>query len=139
MQRDDNDRLYRRMLLELWHADDGDLDTIAAQIAADDLVLYQNGTERSGAKALADLVRQGRAPFTDVVVAIETGPLIDGDHVAARWSFSGAYAGGLPGVTAPEGPPVRFTGIDMVRVAGERIADYWVCSDGAALMAQLGA
>lgn len=139
MQRDDNDRLYRRMLLELWHADDGDLDTIAAQIAADDFVLYQNGAEHPGAKALADLVRQGRAPFTDVVVVIETGPLIDGDHVAARWSFSGTYTGGIPGATAAAGTRVRFTGIDMIRVAGGRVAEYWVCSDGAALMAQLGA
>lgn len=139
MQRDDNDRLYRRMLLELWHADDSDLEAIATQIAADEFVLYQNGTEQSGAQALAGLVRQGRAPFDDVAVALETGPLIDGDHVAARWSFSGSYTGGLPRVTAPPGTRVRFTGIDMVRIAGGRIAEYWVCSDAAALMQQLGA
>lgn len=139
MQREDNDRLYRRMLLELWHADDSDLDAMAAQVAADDLVIHQNGTEQTGAHALADLIRQGRAPFTDVSVAIETGPLVDGRHVAARWSFSGTYAGGIPGTTAPAGTAVRFTGIDMIRVANGRVAGYWVCSDGAALMQQLGA
>jgi predicted ester cyclase len=138
MQRHDNDHLYRRMLLELWHADEGDLNALATQIAADDLVMYQNGTEQAGPRALAELVRQGRGPFDDVVVAIETGPLIDGDHVAARWSFSGTYTGGIPGATAAAGTRVRFTGIDMIRVAGGRVAEYWVCSDGAALMAQLG-
>jgi len=138
MPQQDHDRLYRRMLLELWHADDRDLDAIAAQIAAHDLTIHQNGTTRTGATALADLVRRGRAPFTDVTVAIETGPLVDGDHVAARWSFSGTYTGGIPGVTAPHGTAVSFTGIDMIRITGGRISDYWVCSDVAALMGQLG-
>jgi predicted ester cyclase len=73
-----------------------------------------------------------------VTVTLETGPLVDGDHVAARWSFSGRYAGGIPGATAAEGVAVSFTGIDLVRVARERVAEYWVCSDGVALMRQLG-
>lgn len=139
VSRADNDRLYQRMLLDLWHAADRDLGALAAQIAADDLTIHQNGARQHGAQALADLVRQGRAPFTGVEVVIETGPLVDGDHVAARWSFSGRYAGGIPGATAPEGTAVRFTGIDLIRVAGGRVQEYWVCSDGAALMQQLGA
>ena len=101
MQREDYDRLYRRMLLDLWHAKDSDLDGIAAQVANDDLVIRQNGAEQHGVRALADLVRQGRAAFTDVTVAIETGPLIDRGHVAARWSFSGRYTGGIPGAKPP--------------------------------------
>jgi hypothetical protein len=48
MQREDYDRLYRRMLLDLWHAKDSDLDGIAAQVANDDLVIRQNGAEQHG-------------------------------------------------------------------------------------------
>jgi len=33
---------------------------------------------------------------------------------------------------------VEFGGIDMKRVEQGRIAEYWVSSDGAHLMAQLG-
>lgn len=139
MDRDDIEALYERMLLGLWHAEDDTLDERAASVAHDELVIHQNGERRHGAGALAGLVRAGRAPFTDVAVRIDTGPVIDCNLVAAQWRFSGAYAGGIPGATAEEGTTVDFTGIDLVRVDDGRVAEYWVCSDGAALMAQLGA
>lgn len=138
MTRSEAEALYRRMLLELWHADDTELDQLAAQIVGDDFRLHQNGEQREGPQALVDLVRQGRAPFEDVAVTIDVGPAVDGDLVAARWTFAGAYAGGIPGATAEPGTRVAFAGIDLVRLAHERVAEYWVCSDGFALMTQLG-
>jgi hypothetical protein len=33
---------------------------------------------------------------------------------------------------------VDFGGIDILRLEGDRFAEYWVCSDGLRLMAQLG-
>lgn len=139
MRRDEARTLYERMLLELWDAPDDDLDDLAGQIAADDLVVHHDGQREHGPKALAGLVRQGRAPFTDITVTLDVGPAVDGDLVAARWSFAGAYRGGIPGTTAEPGTPVAFSGIDLVRIDGDRVAEYWVCSDGTALMAQLGA
>lgn len=139
MTKDDAEALYRRMLLGLWHAEDAELDGLAAQIAAGDFTLHQNGEERHGRQALTDLVREGRAPFDDVGVTIDVGPAVDGDLVAARWTFTGAYAGGIPGATAEPGTEVAFSGIDLVRLAAGQVAEYWVCSDGFALMAQLGA
>lgn len=139
MRRSDAEALYRRMLLELWHADDTEIDELTAQVAGDGFTLHQNGEQRDGSQALADLVRAGRAPFDDVAVTIDVGPAVDGDLVAARWTFAGAYVGGVPGATAEPGTRVAFAGIDLVRLAEGRIAEYWVCSDGFALMAQLGA
>lgn len=139
MTKDDAANLYRRMLLELWHADDADLDALAAEIAGEDLVLHQHGGQRRGPAVLADLVRQGRAPFDGVEVTIDVGPAVDEDLVAARWIFRGAYAGGIPGATADPGTRVTFSGIDLVRLAEGRVTEYWVCSDGVHLMAQLGA
>lgn len=138
MDRDAAARLYEQMLLGLWHADDDVLDGLADAVAHDDLVIHQNGNEQYGASALVDLVRQGRAPFTGVAVAIDAGPVIDGDLVAARWSFSGSYAGGIPGATAEPGTAVSFCGHDLVRVTACQVVEYWVCSDGQVLMAQLG-
>jgi predicted ester cyclase len=45
----------------------------------------------------------------------------------------------MPGATAPEGTEVTFGGIDIMRVADGRLAEYWVSSDGISLMQQLGA
>ncbi|MBW3604024.1 MAG: ester cyclase, partial [Actinobacteria bacterium] len=110
MGRDDTRALYERMLLGLWHADDGALDERAASVAHDELIIHQNGERRHGAAALAELVRAGRAAFTGVTVEIDAGPVIDGSFVAARWRFSGVYTGGIPGATADERTPVNFTG-----------------------------
>jgi hypothetical protein len=65
--------------------------------------------------------------------------LWNGDLVAARWAGRGRYRGGMPGATAAAGTPVAFGGIDLLRARGDRFAEYWVSSDGPALMGQLGA
>jgi predicted ester cyclase len=135
--RDDLKNLYRRFLLEAW---EGDPDAVAPEVVSPDFVIYRNGKpgETRGPAALVELVSKGRAPFTDVAVSIEQGPLADGDLVAARWTFAGRYAGGIPGVSASEGTEVAFSGIDLLRVADGRFVEYWVSSDAEHLMAQLG-
>ena len=84
------------------------------------------------------MVREGHAPF-------------DGLSLRSRWARSsratwwppaggrGRYRGGMPGATAAAGTPVAFGGIDLLRARGDRFAEYWVSSDGLALMGQLGA
>lgn len=138
MDNQELDRLYRRMLLELWHAPDAELARIVQEIAAQDLAIHQRGQTRRGWQQLVELIRQGRAPFDGVQVTILNGPLIDADQVAARWQFSGRYAGGIPGANAPIGQGVAFTGMDLIRSENRRIAEYWVYSDAESLMAQLG-
>jgi len=85
------------------------------------------------------MVRTGRAPFSELTCSIEVGPIVEGDMIAARWTARGRYAGGIPGATVPEGTEVAFGGIDIMRVRDGRLAEYWVSSDGLALMQQLGA
>ena len=60
-----------------------------------------------------------------------------------RWSRRAGlpgkkWGGRIPDATAPAGMAVEFGGIDMKRVEQGKIAEYWVISDGAHLMAQLG-
>jgi hypothetical protein len=132
--------LYRRWLLELWH---GDL-AVAREIVAPTFVVHQARADAApsegvtGPDGLGELVRQGRAPFSALTFAIEVGPLVDGDLVAARWLGRGIYAGGVPGARAPPATPVAFAGIDILRAEGGRFAEYWVSSDGLGLMTQLG-
>jgi hypothetical protein len=109
-------RLYRRWMLELWN---GDL-SVAAEIVTGDFVVHQAradgaaSEELRGPEAVLRMVREGHAPFEGLAFAIEVGPVVEGDLVAARWVGRGRYRGG-------------------------RFAEYWVSSDGLQLMAQLGA
>jgi predicted ester cyclase len=134
-------RLYRRWMLELWN---GDL-AVATELVTDDLVIHQaradgaGSDERRGPEAVVQLVRDGHAPFDGLTFEIEVGPVVEGDLVAARWAGRGRYRGGMPGATAAAGTPVAFGGIDLLRARGDRFAEYWVSSDGLALMGQLGA
>jgi predicted ester cyclase len=134
-------RLYERWLLELWHGDE----SVADEILAEDFVVHQARAQPGESEAIRgphagiELIRMGRAPFSQLAFAIEVGPIVEGDMLAARWIGRGLYAGGIPGATAPEGTEVAFGGIDIMRVADGRLAEYWVSSDGIALMTQLGA
>jgi ketosteroid isomerase-like protein len=138
---DDNRRLYERWLLELWNGDE----SVAEEILADDFVVHQARAEPGASEAVRgpqaglEMVRMGRSPFSELVCAIEVGPIVEGDMVAARWTAVGAYAGGIPGATAATGTEVSFGGIDIMRVHDGKLAEYWVSSDGLALMGQLGA
>ena len=134
-------RLYRRWMLELWN---GDL-AVATELVTDDFVIHQaradgaGSDERRGPEAVVQLVRDGHAPFDGLTFEIEVGPVVEGDLVAARWAGRGRYRGGMPVATAAAGTPVAFGGIDLLRARGDRFAEYWVSSDGLALMGQLGA
>jgi predicted ester cyclase len=141
MSASDLRQLYRRWMLELWN---GDL-SVATELVTGDFVIHQaraggaGSEERRGPEAVVQLVRDGHAPFDGLTFEIEVGPVVEGDLVAARWAGRGRYRGGLPGATAAAGTPVGFGGIDLLRARGDRFAEYWVSSDGLALMDQLGA
>ncbi|GGO77291.1 ester cyclase [Nonomuraea cavernae] len=126
--------LYERWLLEMWN---GDFE-LAHDLVTPGFVGHWPDKEVTGPGELIEMLRQGHAPFGDVSVTLDVGPIIDGDRVAARWTFGGSYRGGLPGATAPAGTRVTFSGHDILRVEGERFAEYWVISDGQALARRLG-
>jgi predicted ester cyclase len=138
---DDLRQLYRRWILELWN---GDL-AVAGELVTDDFVVHQarvddaGSEEVRGPEAVVRMVRQGHAPFDDLTFQIEVGPVVEVNMVAARWVGRGRYREGIPGATAPAGTPVAFGGIDLLRARDGRFAEYWVSSDGLALMAQVGA
>lgn len=131
--------VYEQWLLGMWHAPDDELDERAAALAAADMVAHdgRRTMHERGPVALATIVRQARVVFTDARVSLDVGPIVDGDLVAARWSFVGRYAGGIPGANAPEGTEATLVGADTMRVTDGRIHEYWALSDGADLMSQL--
>ncbi|MFI7615184.1 ester cyclase [Nonomuraea terrae] len=126
--------LYRRWLLELWN---GDFD-LAYELVTPDFTGHWPGMDVSGPGGLVEALRQGHEPFTDVTVTLDVGPIVDGDLVSARWTFGGAYRGGVPGATVAEGTRIAFSGHDILRVRDGRFAEYWVISDGQTFSRQLG-
>lgn len=93
-------------------------------------------TTRDG---LLDWVRSVRTLLTDLRFTTDPGPLRDGDYVSGGYSVTGTYAGGAPAATAAPGTRVRYSGMSIVRLEGDRLAEYWVLSDGLGLLSQLGA
>lgn len=69
------------------------LESTAADLVTDDFV--GNWPQRPGflhgAKELAEMIRRGRSTFAGLRWAVELGPLVDGDLVAARWVAHGVY------------------------------------------------
>jgi steroid delta-isomerase-like uncharacterized protein len=61
----------------------------------------------------------------------------EGDKVATRATDRGTQRGELMGIP-PTGKPFTITGINIVRVAGGRIAEEWVVFDRLGLLQQLG-
>ncbi|MFI9402417.1 ester cyclase [Nocardia sp. NPDC052316] len=126
--------------MSLWNGDYA----VAEQVVAPDFRLHAallgggDGSVVHGPDGLAEWIAQTRAPFTELVFSVEVGPIVERDHLAIRWIAVGTYHAGFPGATAPSGTAVRFTGTDILRLARDRIAEYWVNSDMHVLLATLG-
>ncbi|GAB2575196.1 hypothetical protein Aab01nite_14690 [Paractinoplanes abujensis] len=125
--------------LRLWN---GELDRAAGLLTPDfrvhaALMGGGDGSALSGPEGLAGWIAQTRAAFTSLTFAVEVGPIAQDDLLAVRWTATGTYGGGFPGATAEPGTPIAFTGTDTLRIAGDRLAEYWVNSDIHVLFAQL--
>ncbi len=104
--------LYERWINELWAGR-----PIAAEIVTDDFVGHWPDREVRGPEELQRVVQQTRNMMPDLTFSIQIGPLRDGDWVAARWV----------GTRDGHDEPARFTGNDILRLAGDgqRFAEYW--------------
>ncbi|AZQ38782.1 MULTISPECIES: ester cyclase [Streptomyces] len=93
-------------------------------------------TTRDG---LLDWVTSVRTLLDDVRFTTHPGPIREGDLVAGGYTVTGTYAGGAPHATVAPGTEVRYSGMSIVRLENDRIAEYWVLSDALGLLSQLGA
>jgi predicted ester cyclase len=114
----------------------GNLD-LADELKSPDCLIHQPPNDFRVAAGLLQMVKMGRAPFEDPLFSIEVEPIVEGNRLAARWTMTGRYLGGLSGTTAVPGTEITFGGIDIWRVEDGKIVEYWVSSDGLHMMAQL--
>jgi len=89
--------------------------------------------DREGQKQFAAMLN---VAFPAGVQAIDD-LISEGDKVVMRWTARGTHAGefmGIPGTNRQ----VTVTGIDIYRVAGDKIVEHWGEWDGLGMMQQLG-
>ncbi|RDH77101.1 nuclear transport factor 2 family protein [Mycolicibacterium moriokaense] len=102
--------LYERWINELWAGE-----PVASEIISADFVGHWPDRDVRGPDGLAAIIAETRNMFAGLTFSIELGPLVDGDMVAGRWVGTGRSDDG----------PMRFTGNDILRVEGDRFAEYW--------------
>ncbi len=133
-------KLYGRWL-GMWN---GDL-SLADDIVAAHCVVHYPGVPANtsdaadGIERVKATVKRARAPFERLIFSLDVGPIEDEGKVATRWTARGSYAGGLPGTQAAPGTMVEFSGVDLLRLADGKVAEYWLSTDGLQMMQQLGA
>lgn len=76
------------------------------------------------AAALAGWIAMTRSAVDDLTFTVEVPPVFDGERFALRGQASGHDSGGFPGATAAPGPPIAFTGIDLLRINDGRLAEH---------------
>ncbi len=88
---------------------------------------------RAGFKAgLTEL----RRAFPDLEVTVQR-KLIDGDLVAVHMTIRGTHRGAFMGAP-PTGKRIEIEAIDIVRIAGGKVAEHWGVLDEAKMGQQLG-
>jgi steroid delta-isomerase-like uncharacterized protein len=136
MSPDEMKALVRREFAEVWNQ--GNLAAVDA-IFAPDYVGHDSGSPEPvrGREALKRFFAGQRAAIADLQSRIED-LVAAGDRVVVRWTTAGTQQGELLGVP-PTGRRVTLTGISILRVAGEQIAEEWTTWDALAVLRELGA
>ena len=76
------------------------------------------------------------AAFPDLHLTAED-IIAEGDRVAVRLTYRGTHRGELMGIP-PTGKQGTVTGIQIVRIAGGKIAENWINLDALGMLQQLG-
>jgi predicted ester cyclase len=125
-----------------WHRDiylRGDLD-VADEICTPDLVAHGTGVAPdapTGPRYVREDAAGLREAF-DILAMTDDDVFAGRDRVALRWTFRGTHVGEFLGVEGT-GREVHLTGIDIFRMEGDRIAEFWTEFDLMDLAAQVGA
>ncbi|MDQ3855881.1 MAG: ester cyclase [Chloroflexota bacterium] len=125
----------RRFYEELWSQ--GNLDAIPELIAEDFVDHHPLPGVPPGREGLAALVVMWRTAFPDMRETVED-LIAKEDKVVGRFTMRGTHSGEFMGIP-PTGRRVTMSGIDIVRVAGGKIVEFWYGEHLLELLQQLGA
>jgi steroid delta-isomerase-like uncharacterized protein len=130
-----DNKAIRRRYHDAWNAGDTvALDGIMAPDVINHSPLPGQPQGVDGFKAAIQMMRGG---VPDLSITIDSA-VAEGDLVSTRWTGTGTHTGDLMGIPAT-GKQVTVVGIDICRISGDRIVEYWQELDTFSMLQQLGA
>ncbi len=128
--------LIRRFYEEAWGK--GNVE-VSHEVFHNDYVRHdlRPGAAEPGAAGQAKIATDFRRAVPDLVWHIDL-ILGDGDFVIGRWTATGTQTGPLGRVPAT-GNAVEFSGVNIFRFEGDKVAEIWNHRDDLGLMSQVGA
>ncbi len=134
MTAEDNKAIARRFNGDVWGGgDESALEELLAPDFVDHDALPGQTPDLEGHR---QILAAFRAAFPDLSVTTED-VVAEGEKVVSRWTARGTHRGTLMGIE-PTGNEVTIGGIDVLRVAGGRIAERWSRTNDLEMMQQLG-
>jgi len=134
MTAQENKALARRFNEEVWgRGDEAALEELLAPSFVDHDPLPGQTPDLEGHR---QILAAFRGAFPDLNVTTED-VVAEGEKVVSRWTARGTHRGVLMGIE-PTGNEVTIEGIDVLRVAGGRIAERWSRTNDLEMMRQLG-
>ncbi len=134
MSVEENKAIIRRSVEEFWNKGNiAAIDEFYASnyVGHDPSKLHAGNLEEFKGSAMAVF-----AGFPDLQVTIED-MVAEGDRVVKHWTARGTHQGEFMGI-APTGKQITITGMDIYRIAGNKIEECWSNSDSLGMMQQLG-
>lgn len=126
-----NKEVARRLIDEVFGEKNIDL---IDELLAEDYV--DHGRKQQGREPLKQHIKQLQTMASDHTASSDL-QIADGDYVAIRWTANGTNDGPI-GEAKPTGKPFEFTGVDLYRMEGGRLAESWYYWDSAQMVEQLG-
>jgi predicted ester cyclase len=133
MSSEDNKTLVRRFIEEV--IGQGNL-AILDELLASTYVYHAPGMEVSGPTGLKQVFTMLRTAFPDWYETTED-MIAEDDKVVFRVTGQGTHQGNFMGI-APTGRQVTMSGIDIVRIEGNKLVEHWAVFDQMGMMQQLG-
>jgi steroid delta-isomerase-like uncharacterized protein len=130
-----NKLLVRRAVEEVWNR--GNF-AIVGELAASDVVIHATrpGEDIHGPAGITQFYTTLRTAFPDIHFMIED-QIAAGDRVVTRWSARATHTGEFQGIP-PTGKQVGLAGIDIDRIADDKVIECWPIVDELGLLQQLG-
>jgi len=121
MGTEENKALFRRFYEDAWNTGDT---WLIDELLSPDFVNHELVDVAPPHREIyKQAIRETKETFPDFTVTLED-MIAEGEQVAARWHAAGTHTHGFLG-QPPMGRRVELRGITVVRIAGNRIAEFW--------------
>jgi len=131
----ENKAIVRRFFEEV--VNKGNMAVADELIAQDYLEHGSPAGQPAGIEGFKQFIALVATAFPDLQVTIED-MISEENKVVVRLTVHGTHTGKLMGAIPPTGKRAMWTGIDIIRVVGGKIAERWSQRDLLGMMQQLG-